>query len=182
MPGVPGGAPGSREADQKPEVAWMLTSEDLLRVLCERLLAAARSTGGPSQSGEGLPLEIRDDAVVIAEYHLDWPGSQPQQLAGVPLGEMKLHYVRAEQTTRLSTLESYYKRQLGTPDVHAVENGSWIDSLRPVPESDWKRSIDLLFTATVGPDEELDKKQELPITLDVLCIDIKDPARAAQGN
>ena len=175
------GAGRGQGKPQEPDVAWMTASEELLRVVCERLLAAAQATGG-GQAGEGLPFEVRDDALVTAELHLDWPGGQPDKLSGVSLGQMKLHYLRAECQTKISTLESYYKRQLGSPDVRPVQDGSWIDSVQSVPDTNVKRSIDLLLTATVPAGEEFDKKQELPVTLDVLCIDIKDPAPGGEGN
>ena len=139
----------------------MYTSEDLMRVLCERLLAAARAGAGGAapaasegQPAHGLPFALRDDATVMAEYHLDWPAGADEKLSGVPLGEMKLHYVRTEQTTRLTTLESYFRRQVGgNPDVHPVHDGSWMDSFIPVPDTDWKRSVDILMTTTVPPAE-----------------------------
>ena len=179
-PGGPGRRPG--QTPQEPDLAWMATSEELVRVVCERLLAAAKSAGGGARSQGEMPFEVRSDASVVAEYHLDWPGTQQEKLSGVPLGELKLHYLRAELDTRLSTLESYYRRQLGSPDVRSIYNGSWMESLSTVPDSDWKRSVDLMFTATVPAGEQLDKKQELPVTVDILCIDVKDPQRAAGGN
>ncbi len=182
-PGMGPREPGRRPGDtpDEPDLAWMATSEELVRVLCERLLAAAKSAGAPAQEGE-LPFEVRADASVVAEYHLDWPGSQQQKLSGVPLGELKLHYVRAELDTRLSTLESYYRRQLGSPEERPIQNGTWMESLSTVPDTDWKRSVDLMFTATVPAGEQLDKKQQLPVTVDILCIDIKNPAPGAAGN
>ncbi|HUT87923.1 MAG TPA: hypothetical protein VMY37_00360 [Thermoguttaceae bacterium] len=177
----PPGAGRGQGKPQEPDLAWMTASEELLRVVCERLLAAAQATGG-GQAAEGLPFKMREDALVTAELHLDWPGSQPEKLAGVSLGQMKLHYVRAECQTKVSTLESFYTRQLGSADVRPVQDGSWIDSVQPVPDTNVKRSIDLLLTATVPAGEEFDKKQELPVTLDILCIDIKDPAPGGEGN
>ena len=177
----PPGAGRGQGKPQEPDLAWMTASEELLRVVCERLLAAAQATGG-GQAGEGLPFEVRDDALVTAELHLDWPGSQPENLSGVSLGQMKLHYLRAECQTKISTLEAYYRRQLGSPDIRPVQDGSWIDSVQSVPDTNVTRSIDLLLTATVPAGEEFDKKQELPVTLDILCIDITDPAPGGEGN
>lgn len=179
MMGPPGAGRGQGKP-QEPDLAWMAASEELVRVVCERLFAAAQATGG--QAGEKMPFEIRDDALVTAELHLDWPGSQPQKLAGLSLGQMKLHYVRAECQTKVGTLESFYKRQLGAPEIRPIQDGSWIDSVQTVPDTNLKRSIDLLLTATVPAGEDFDKKAELPVTLDILCIDIKDPAPGGQGN
>ena len=179
-PGGPGRRPG--QTPQEPDLAWMATSEELVRAVSERLLAAARGLGGAGRSEGEMPFEIRADANVVAEYHLDWPATSDQKLSGVPLGRLKLHYLRAELDTRLSTLESYYKRQLGSHELRSIHNGSWMESLSTVPDTDWKRSIDLMFTATVPAGEQLDKRQELPITVDVLCIDIQDPQQAAAGN
>ena len=179
----PGGAERGRgQTPKEPEFAWMATSEELVRVVCERLLAAARASGGGGQTAGELPFEVRADASVVAEYHLDWPGSEQQKLTEVPLGQLKLHYLRAELDTRLNTLESYYKRQLGSADVRDIPNGTWMESVSTVPDADLRRSIDLMFTATVPAGEVLDKKQELPVTLDILCIDIKNPQPAAAGN
>jgi hypothetical protein len=129
-----------------------------------------------------MPVEVRADAEKVAEYHLDWPDAQDPKLSGVPLGQLKLHYLRAELVTRLSTLESFYRRKLTSVEERSIDNGSWMQSVSTVPETDTKRSIDLMFTATVPAGEELDKRQELPVTMDVLCIDIKDPRSAAAGN
>lgn len=180
MMGPPGAGRGQGKP-QEPDLAWMTASEELLRVVCERLFAAAQATGG-GQAGEEFPFENRKDALVTAELHLDWPGSQPQKLAGVSLGQMKLHYLRAECQTKVGTLESFYKRQLGSPEIRPVQDGSWIDSVQTVPDTNVKRSIDLLLTATVPAGAVFDKKQELPVTLDILCIDIKDPAPGGEGN
>ena len=187
MPGAR--RPGQARPEAKgPEEAWMFTSEDLVRVLSERFLAAGRAGAGaapPQPEGEepphGLPFELRDDAMVVGEYHLDWPGEVGDKLSGVPLGGLRIHYVRAEQTAKLSTMESYYKRQLGSHEIRPVQNGTWLDSVYPVPDTDWKRSIDVMCTATVPAGEEFDKKAEVPVTMDVLCIDIKDPAPTGEG-
>lgn len=171
-----------------PEEAWMFTSEDLVRVVCERLLAAGRAGAGTTlpppkeeQPLYGLPFHLRDDAMVVGEYHLDWPGDVADKLSGVSLGGLRIHYVRAEQTAKLSTMESYYRRQLGSPEIRPIQDGTWLDLVTPVPDTDWKRSIDVMCTATVPAGEEFDKKAELPVTMDVLCIDIKDPAPAGEG-
>jgi hypothetical protein len=174
----PGRGPG--RTPKEPDYAWMAASEELVRVVCERLLAAARA-GGAQSEGE-LPFEVRADASVVAEYHLDWPAAEQEKLSGVPLGQMKLHYVRAELDTRLSTLESFYERQLSSTKLYPIHNGSWMESLGTVPDTDWKRSVDLMFTATVPAGQQLDKRAELPVTVDVLCIDIKNPQPAAAGS
>ncbi|MFQ5460018.1 MAG: hypothetical protein ACE5EL_04420 [Anaerolineae bacterium] len=188
FPGGPGGMPGgmgqgARRPNRSPKgpgEAWMFTSEDLVRLLCKRFLAAARAgAGAQAPAGEpgtyGLPFEVRGDANVVAEYHLDWPGGAQARLSGVPLGALKVHYLRTEQETKLSTLRTYYQRKLNSVETHSVPDGTWMDSFRPAPEAGWKRSIDLLFT-TMVPAEEREEKKDIPITLDILCIDIKDPA------
>ena len=172
----PPGAGRGQGKPQEPDLAWMAASEELVRVMCERLHGAAQGTGG--QGGEGLPFEVRDDALVTAELHLDWPGNQPEKLTGVSLGQTKLHYLRAECQTKIGTLESYFRRQLGSPEIRSIQDGSWIDSVQTVPDTNVKRSIDLLLTATVPAGQQLDKKAELPVTLDILCIDIQDPGDA----
>jgi len=176
----PGGQRGGppRRNPEGPGEAWMFASEDLVRAICERFLAAARSGAAQAagQPANGLPFELRDDATVMAEYHLDWPAGADQKLSGVPLGQLKLHYVRTEQTTKLTTLESYFKRQVGgNPDVRAIHDGSWMDSFKPVPDTDWKRSVDILLTTSLPADGQIDKKVEIPVTVDILCIDVKAP-------
>jgi hypothetical protein len=176
---------GRRAEPQEPDVAWMAASEELVRVFCERLAAAAQATGALGEEGGGLPFALRDDALVTAELQLDWPPAQDtekEKLSGVPVGQMKLHFVRAEHQSRVSTLESYFKRQLNSDDGLPVHNGAWIDVVRPVPDSEWKRSIDVLLTATVPAGEPFDEKMELPVTVDVLCIDMKVPAAGGEGN
>jgi len=178
------------QAEQDPGVAWMLTSEDLVHALCERLLAAAKAKAraagafGEQPASElpnhGLPFELRPDATVVAEYHVDWPAGEREKLSGVPLGELKLHYVRTEQMAKVSTLESFYKRKLSSFDVRPIDNGTWMDSLTAAPEEGWKRSIDLMFTTPAFATEQ-DQSEDLPVTTDILCIDIKDPAPKPGG-
>lgn len=188
LPGGPGRMPGgkgrgARRPDRSPKgpgEAWMFTSEDLVRLLCERFLAAAKAGAGTqAPSGEpgtyGLPFEVRSDANVVAEYHLDWPGGAEAKLSGVPLGELKVHYLRIEQETKLNTLRIYYERKLESVETRSLPDGIWLDTFGDAPEAGWKRSLDLMFT-TMVPAEEREQKKDIPITVDILCIDVRNPA------
>ena len=55
-----------------------------------------------------------------------------------------------------------------------------MEDFRDGPEAGWKRSIDLLLTKTGAALEESDRA-EVPITVDILLIDIKDPAPKDEG-
>jgi len=191
--GMQPGAQGFGESpDMTPGLAWMFASEDLLRVFCERLFIAAKARSrafgalgapaGDELPNHGLPFELREDATVVAEYHLDWPTGEKEKLPDVPLGRLKLHYVRAEQTSKITTLGAFYRRKLDSPTIRQIENGTWLESFGSVPQTDWKRSIDLTLTTTtavaIGP---VDKKAEIPVTTDILCIAIKDPEATGGG-
>ncbi len=67
-----------------------------------------------------------------------------------------------------------------SPDIREVEDGTWLEDFRDAPEAGWKRSIDVMITTT-GPAIEKSERAEVPITVDILCIDVKDPAPAVAG-
>jgi hypothetical protein len=190
FPSAPGlGAPGGSQREESdkesgdPAEDWMFTSEDLVRVWCERLFAAASSGLQPAvaEGASEMPIEVQPNAEKVAEYHLDWPAAVGDKLSGISADPLRIHYVRMQQTARLSVVKGFYQRKLSNPDVHDLAEGSWMETCRQVPDTDLQRSIDVLITTT----EDIGDKpttQEFDWTVQVLAIDIKSPGPAAQAN
>lgn len=169
---------------------WMKTSEDLLAFWCARFYAAAmaRPQAAPSPAaapaaGEvvaKLPIEIHEGAPVIAEYQVNWPGDLrgKPELAGVHPGPMEVRYVRIEETADPTSRIGYYRRQLRLRDARTIETGAWLDSLRSVPRTDRKRSIDVRITWESGAGEEKPDEGETKLTIEILSVEMQDPAQA----
>jgi len=179
-PGAPG--PGGRaRASGDPGEAWMHACEDLLRTTCQRL-QSARAQG--KAGDEALPVEVHPDATVVADYRLDWPAADQAKLSGVPLGDMKLHYVRLEQTARPKIVKGYYTRkltaELATPKVRDLPDGMWLESMRNVPDTGRQRSLDVLVTIPGAGATPIDENADTPLTIEILSIEMKNPA-AAEG-
>jgi hypothetical protein len=184
------------EKRMQAERDWMKTSEGLVRAWCERLHAAglARAAGGAAARPGGtepnanLPVKLHPQANVVSEYHLNWPGDLGAKLSGIAPGPMEVHYLRivdkGDPTKRLG----FYRRQLQlkAPDVHPIENGSWMDRVQRVPKTEeqgpidktgWRRSVDILIT-TVQANPEPARGEETELVIEILSIEMKDPAKS----
>jgi len=186
------------EKRMQAERDWMKTSEGLVRGWCERLNAAgaarAGAAGGKTASPGGadpnanLPVKLHPQANVVSEYHLNWPGDLGSKLSGIAPGQMEVHYLRitdkADPTKRLG----FYRRQLQlrATDVHAIQNGVWMDRVLlvpktaeqgPIDKTGWKRSVDILITM-VQATPELARGEETELVIQILTIEMKAPAKS----
>ncbi len=176
------------QEQEKTQQAWMQTSEAMVRTWCQRLHAesqnrveAARLAGKTPQAGHAVEslknragLQLHQDAKVTAEYHHVYPGALASQLAGLPPGPVSVDYVRVEEEGKGVAMSGYYRRQLGVRDIRTLEDGGWIDLVRTVPQTDRKRSIDVLITRP-DPDSEPDDEGVEPLVIEILAIEAKDP-------
>jgi len=163
------------EAETDTAVAWMFTSEDLLRTWCERLFAAAQA-GNYSASGDqaSMPVETHPKAEVVAEYHLDWPSAVGNKLTGVSADPLTIHYVRTQLRAKASVVRGFYSRKLSSGIVRELPDGLWVESCRPDPETGRRRSIDVLITTTESL-KDRPRTDEIEWTVQLLVIEIKDP-------
>jgi hypothetical protein len=136
-----------------PSEEWTGTAERLVRSLCERLAVAGKLTKGSSAPAEKRLFEIPPiDVQVVSEYHLDWPDDLAERgkLSGVSLDPMTVHYVRYHQTASVNKALAFYRqpKQLGRGSLteRTVASGIWLESLRTVPESRRRLSVDVLVT------------------------------------
>jgi len=177
------------EEQEKAKQEWMEASKALLLTWCGRFHAtalakaeAARLSGGYPPQGEAVSslaqragLKLHDGAKVVAEYHRVWPGEFAAQLSGLSPGPMLIDYVCIEEQNKPVAMTGYYRRQVGVRDLYRVENGAWLDSVKPVPPSDRKRSLDVVITR-LSPDSEADRDEPEDLRIEILGLELKDPA------
>jgi len=172
-----------QQAEEKLAQEWMQTSEDLLRLLCERFRTAAQvstkagqkpSKKSQTKSASGLPLELHSNETVVARYELRWPDNVQKKLADLSPDPLEVHYVRIEEKTSPTKMFGYYRRQLKYPTVHENEERIWIESMHTGSQPDRKLSVDVLITAgSADRDKSPDEDEEL--TVEIICIEVKDP-------
>jgi len=143
---------GGQQTGQGAEYQWMDASEKLARAMCEWFAAAAAEAAkrGVEVSEDVRPIEIPASANVVAEYHFSWPKdlAKPDGLAGVSPDPMMVHYIRMEQKTSPRKVFAYFRtgNRIFRPAEHPVANGFWMESFRPVPNTDRQRSVDIFVT------------------------------------
>lgn len=156
--GSPSG-PGPTSPQQQPSTPaeeWTATAERLVRSFSERFMQAGHSGRGASAAAENRPVELPGGkTTVVSEYHLQWPEdlADKDKLVGVPLDPMMVHYVRyRREGASVNNAVAFYRRYLARPVERTVATGTWIESLRAVPESGRRLSVDVLITraADVG--------------------------------
>ncbi len=147
-----GSAPGSSAAakePEKPEYAWMGATEDYVRALCEQLERAGKSGRGKI-AAESRPVEIPvPEESIQAEYQFQWPNdlaSGRNRLRGVSLDPMRVYYIRIRTKSAPLKILGYYKRKLARPVEHSSGGNYWLESTRPVEDSDRRLSVDMLVT------------------------------------
>jgi len=199
-PAAPAGG-GRNEAAQKKQEAerdWMDVSARLASGWCKRFGAAepAKDGGETSDKPAGdagdfkLPsgFELPSAARIVASHRVVLPGTAPANFSQVQPSTLEVYYVRAEESARPKKAIAYYSRQaLARPaDARTFEGKTWIESLRPAPQKDRRRSVDVLITRPEGvaaaaiPEKGKEKavaEDEVDMTIEVLIIEIKDPTR-----
>jgi len=165
--------------------AWLAYLDELLSKTCERLLAASvrRREGGvgevlPGDSLPGLstfPIDLHDDARIVAAYHLDWTGRLDEAAPPVHADPMEVHYVRIEETTRARRMGGFYRRRLPSCEEREIEDGIALESLQSIPDSRRRRSLTVRIIRAIPEIPRLPDQDE-PLIVEILCIEMNDPA------
>ena len=86
----------------------------------------AGATTIASRAGR-FPLELHEDAHIVAEYHMCWPDDLPKRLHSSGVTPLAVHYVRMEETASLHKLNTHYLKQLkGVTSRPRPTGGGWI--------------------------------------------------------
>lgn len=175
-----------------PSEEWMLSSLELLQVLCERFHAAADArplaptSAGQEGTQDDLMLELRPNVNLVAQYQVDLPQAVAEKLTGVALDSLQVRYVRMEETADAKVVAGFYRRKMSSPRMHEWGRITWIESLRRMPQTDRKRSVDVLITAPPIQQEsrlglaQPRREEGVPLVVEILSLEVKDPAPAGQ--
>ncbi len=138
-----------QQEQPKPADEWLVASERFVRAMSARLVVAGKRGAKSSASlAELRPVDVPRDVGILAEYHLDWPEGLPakDKLSGVSLDPMTVHYLRFQTTSTPAKIITYYRGKLSRPQEHAGSTGIWLESLRKLPDTGRRLSIDVLIT------------------------------------
>jgi hypothetical protein len=179
------------EKKEQAEKDWMSLSSKLVTAWCARFQAAAQArdkteaeAGNPSSNvAPKLPseFEMANGAKVTTAYHLVWPAEVPAEMGSSKPSALEIYYIRVEETNKPKKAIGYYSRQLQvkTSEVRKTDNGKadWLDSIRSLPQTDRRRSVDVVLTrADNKPSDAAKDNQESDLVVEILTIEIKDPA------
>ena len=96
------------------------------------------------------PLELHEDAHIVAEYHMCWPDDFPKRLRSLDVTPLAVHYVRMEDTASLYKLNTHYLKQLKGVSSRPRPYGRWMDWMGQGTEHGQDRTVDVMFTAPRG--------------------------------
>jgi len=176
------------EKFQTTKKEWEKFSETLIRAWCDRLHAANKArTGatswGTPQPDQGdqpidLPIDLHKEANVTAQYRVSWPSDFGGKLAGTAVGPLEVRYVRIEDKLDPETMLGHYKRQVGELNPRRTENTAWTESLRLDPQTNRRRSIDVIIEGSNKNAAKAGQKppKEQDLVIQILSIEINDPA------
>ncbi len=179
------------EKKEQAEKDWMAFSSKLVTAWCARFQAAAQARdkaeaeAGNSSTGAASKLpsefEMANGAKVTTAYHLVWPAEVPAELANAKPSALELYYLRVEETNKPKKAIGYYARQLQvkTADIRKIDNDKtdWLDSVRLLPQTNRRRSVDVMITRADNKTNDAAKdNEEADLIVEILTIEIKDPA------
>ena len=100
--------------------------------------------------------------------------------AGVTPGPVEIHYVRIEEEARLKTRLGYYRRAIRAREPDQIDETTWLNSYRVIPQTDSMLSIDLLITQVDPPKDKTrdavkdrDAKEPEKLIIEILAIRIE---------
>jgi hypothetical protein len=193
-PGAAGKATDGLRPAQKRVLAeqeWMNFSQKLVAAWHKRFQAAAlaqkkieEQSGNPAdQAAPKLPPDftLNTGAKAVAGYHVLWPEQTPAGLSQQKPSLLEVYYVRATETNRPKKTMSFYARQAQTrfTDGRWLDKDkiAWFDGMRVVPQTDHRRSIDVLISRPKDQTlEPMRDDTEADMIVEILTIEIKDPA------
>ena len=167
---------------------WMTVSSDLVSVWCARfhalVLAKKKALAERGNLAREPAIELPDGfalddgATVLAAHHVVWPDEIPTEMSDPKPSLLKVYYLRAMETGTLKRTIGFYSRQTQAKksDVRTLDKATWLDSQRLLPQTDRRRSIDVLISREDGAagDAALDD-EETDLLIEVLVVEIKDP-------
>ena len=172
---------------EQAEQDWMTVSAKMVTAWCTRLYAVALARekaaawGGLATPKLPADLTLGEDARVTAACHLVWPKEAPAEVSELKLGLLDVSYFRVVESNKPKRAIAAYARQMQirTSDARMLDRAVWLDSSRVLPQSDRRRSVDILISraGTNGSDTTDFLKDDVEAELDVeiLMIEIKDP-------
>ncbi|HEY4308645.1 MAG TPA: hypothetical protein VGN12_04250 [Pirellulales bacterium] len=140
------------------------------------------------------PLQLHDDAHVVAEYHMCWPDDLPKRLQSLNITPLAVHYVRIEETASLFKLNTHYHAQLKGATSRARPDGRWIDWMGQGVEHGQDRTVDVIFTRQEGAEDMEEDTEETksatrramektePLTVEILVVEIPEYRPAPSEN
>ena len=147
---------------------------------------AKEKAGGESDNPLGnakpdLPagFELGSGARVVATYHILWPDEALAKLSDPKPSLLEIYYVRAEETNKPKKAIGLYSRQAQArvADARTIDKTTWFENSRMDPQTDRRRSVDVLITR---PDDRTGgatkDDEEADLIVEILTIEIKDPA------
>jgi hypothetical protein len=147
--------------------------------------AAAKGADMPSAAERAaqFPLELHEGARVVAEYHVCWPEDLPKRLQNSQLTPLAVHYVRMEDTSSLTKLNTHYLTQLKGVTPRQRPYGRWLDWMGQGVERGQARTVDVIFTRAKPSDEEEEDEASTtrrgvdepePLVTEILVIEIPE--------
>jgi hypothetical protein len=189
-PPTPYGNSGATDPRQKREQAeqdWFNFSLKLLNSWRARLDARAelqkKAARKKEYAGESAPEKSADldwpkDFKLKTACQLTWPDNAPKGLAPIAPGPLKIQFFRLEAEGQIKKTSNLLSRGQRGGKMHYLDCGIWLDILKADPERNVKRSLDIVIThADKSPyDPSIRKEENVDLEIDVLAIEIPDPA------
>ncbi len=188
-----GSEPGLTYAQKKEqaELDWMTLSSKLVAAWCARFRASAQAKEraaaerGANLTADEKPelpsdLTLPEDTKVLSSYHLALPAQTPADLGGQKPGGLDVYYIRAEESSKPKRAMGYYARQfqIKTTDMRTTADNKaiWLDGVRMVPQSDQRRSVDVIISSNDNQAADISKETEtIDLIVEILTIQISDP-------
>ena len=185
--GGPGmGGPGmGGNGNLTPVADWQKVHEDLLYLFCAAFSNAA-SINRDAPAAGALPIELHTDQNIVARYDVKWPTSAAND-STPKLDPVEIHYVRIAETGDPGKVWKAYSRALKTKGrMLQQDRVALLDTVKEGSVPDRKLSVDVLITrqqpgmaATQPTDRKSKIKPGEPLVVEILTIEIKDPAPPA---
>ncbi len=185
--GGPGmGGPGmGGNGGQSPVADWQKVHESLLYLFCKAFSNAASINRNAPAIGT-LPIDLHSDQNVVARYDVKWPESAPKG-SDAKLDPVEIHYVRIAETGDPGKVWNAYSRALKTKGrMLQQDRVALLDTVKEGSAPGRKLSVDVLITrqqpgmaAAQPTDRKSKKKPSEPLVIEILTIEMKDPAPPA---
>jgi len=171
---------------EQTEYDWITTLAKMTHAWCTRFEVAAQAQRKATRRGQKFAenpptrideFEFPQDAKVTAAYQLNWPENVPADLGKVKPGLLKIQYFSLQQSGMIKKTMNNYKRLAKSGDVHELDNGLWLETIKNGSQPNTKRSLDIILTTADNEPVDFTQKEELvDLQADILAVEIIDPA------